>query len=43
MNVWIDERLYEWVRVESARRRVPIWEIVETALEKYKKDKEGSA
>jgi len=36
LNVFIPEDLHEWVRVQSARRRVPMWEIVATALEKYK-------
>lgn len=36
LNVFVTEEIHEWVRVESAKRRVPMWEIVQTALEHYR-------
>lgn len=36
LNTFVTEDIHEWVRIESAKRRVPMWEIVQTALERYR-------
>jgi hypothetical protein len=36
LNVFVTEDIHEWVRVESAKRRVPMWEIVQEALERHR-------